>query len=183
MVETLLADQRVDVNKADRSDCQADCQGTTPLYEASRMGHVDVVKTLLADQRVNVNQPNIYGATPLFILSTVPSYHPTRQPSWYDQSLEVVKLLLADPRMDPNKLATSYGNPNAISVAVRVGNLEVVRLLLRCPKVLLGVKDLSGKSELDYAKLKSPGVPDELKLQIVEAIESRQTLLEQGHTC
>ena len=103
----------------------------------------------------------------------------------YDNSLEVVKLLLADPRVDPNKLATSNGNPNAITVAAMVGNLEVVRLLLRCPKVLLAVKDLSGKSELDYAKEKSNQyqVPDELRLQIVEAIESRQTLLEQGHTC
>ena len=100
----------------------------------------------------------------------------------YGNSLEVVKLLLADPRVDPNKLATSNGNPNAITVAAMVGNLEVVRLLLRCPKVLLGVKDLSGKSELDYAKQKSTRVP-ELRLQIAEAIESRQTLLEQGHTC
>ena len=101
----------------------------------------------------------------------------------YDQSLEVFKLLLADPRVDPNKITTANGNPNTITQSAKKGNLEVVRLLLRCPKVLLGVKDLSGKSELDYAKQKSLRVPDELRLQIAEAIESRQTLLKLGHTC
>ena len=63
------------------------------------------------------------------------------------------------------------------------GNLEFIRLLLRCPKVILGVKNKFGESEIDYAKQKSQDVPDELRLQILEAIESRQTLLEQGHTC
>ena len=152
---------------------------TTPLWEASRMGQVDVVKALLADQRVNVNQPDFRGATPLFILSAVPPYMNKR----YDQSLELFKLLLADPRLDPNKLATASGNLSAITMATRKGNLEFVRLLLRCPKVLLGVKDKWGKSELDYAKEKSQRVPEELRLQILEAMESRQTLLEQGHTC
>ena len=64
------------------------------------------------------------------------------------------------------------------------GNLEFIRLLLRCPKVILGVKNEFGESEIDYAKDKSwRPVPEELKLQILEAIESRETLLEQGHTC
>ena len=72
---------------------------------------------------------------------------------------------------------------NALTVAAVRGNLEVVKLLLRCPKVVLGTKDLLGKSELDYAKQEIPGVPIELSSQVAEAIESRQTLLERGHTC
>jgi len=65
---------------------------------------------------------------------------------------------------------------NAIGAAAFEGRLEVVKLLLRCPKVKLGVKDKDGKTELDHAKEK--GHKD-----IVNAIQSRQTLLEQGNTC
>ena len=51
---------------------------------------------------------------------------------------------------------------NALTVAAVRGNLEVVKLLLRCPKVVLGTKDLHGKSELDYARQEIPEVPIEL---------------------
>ena len=101
----------------------------------------------------------------------------------YDLALDVMKLLLADPRVDPNILATSGGEPSPITAATMSGDLEAVRLLLRCPKVKLGLKDMFGRSEIDYAREKSQRVPDELRLRILEAIESRQTLLEQGHTC
>ena len=105
----------------------------------------------------------------------------------YQNCLEVVKLLLADPRVDTNKFAGGLlGNLNIVSgpitAAAVVGNLEVVQLLLRCPKVILGFEGFSGP-ELYFAKHKTIEVPDELRLRIVEAIESRQTLLEQGHTC
>ena len=173
-VNELISHPQIDINLAPRRS------GITPLHAASRMGHVDVVKTLLADQRVNVNQADMMGATPLFIAAAFPSYS-----DGYDERLEVIKLLLSDPRVDPNQLATANGNPNAITVATTMGNLEIVQLFLRCPNVILGVKDLSGRSEFDYAKESNPRsrVPDELKLQILEAIESRETLLEQGHTC
>ena len=169
VVKTLLADQRADVNQA-RKD------GTTPLSIASKFGYVDLVRTLLNDQRVNVNQADSKGFTPLYLVSMMASY-------WgdYEERLKVVKILLADPRVDPNKV--TLNDHHAISMATISGNLEAVQLLLRCPKVILGIEDKFGNSELDYAKENNPTVPDELRLQILEAIESRQSLLEQGHTC
>ena len=167
LVKMFLADERIDVNMGDKI-------WGTPLVAASARGYVDVVKALLDDPRVNVNM----GETPLHVLSTKPSYIET-----YDKALEVMKLLLADPRVDPNILSTLGSEPSAITEAAISGNLEAVRLLLRCPKVKLGLKDMFGRSEIDYAREKSQRVPDELRLRILEAIESRQTLLEQGHTC
>ena len=173
LLKMLLAHEKIDVNQGMKGNRER-----TALFTASAMGNVDIVKALLDDQRVDVNQPDDRGATPLFIISTKPSYIET-----YDDALEVMKLLLADPRVDPNILSTSGSEPSAITAAAMSGNLEAVRLLLRCPKVTLGLKDMYGRSEIDYAREKSPRVPDELRLQILEAIESRQALLEQGHTC
>ena len=171
LVKMLLAHEGIDVNKRYKDY-------GTPLIIASILGYVDVVRALLDDQRVNVNALDNIGAPPLLILSRKPSYMET-----YDKDLEVIKLLLADPRVDPNIIATSGGEPNAIIAATMSGNLEVVRLLLRCPKVTLGVKDMYGRSEIDYAREQSQRLPDELSLRILDAIESRQTLLERGHTC
>ena len=78
-------------------------------------------------------------------------------------------------------------NSNAIVEAVKGGNLEFVQTLLRCPKVITGVKDMHGRSELDYAKEgifpNFRNMPEILRLRIVDALESRETLLAQGHTC
>ena len=85
VVKTLLADQRVDVNQAGPGKA-------TPLFIATMRGNVEVVKTLLSDQRVDVHQPDERGFTPLFTASVVSSYR-----RLFDESLEIVKLLLADP--------------------------------------------------------------------------------------
>ena len=192
VVKTLLADQRVDVNQAGFTYVfQAEKQRkATPLIVAidglsSRRisPYLEVVKTLLSDQRVDVNQADEEGVPPLFWASSVPSFM-----RGYDASLITVKLLLAHQSLDPSKFGSNSRQyrSNAIIIAAKIGNLEVVQLLLRCPKVVLGMKDSNGMSELDYARQEIQGtrtVPFELASQVAEAIESRQTLLEQGHTC
>ena len=60
----------------------------TPLFMASRKGHVDVVKTLIADQRINPNQASNFG-TPLLIAS-------------HHGLVDVVETLLADQRINVN---------------------------------------------------------------------------------
>ena len=160
-MKELLAHPQTNVNQAQTTT------GVTPLLIASQIGHVEVVKELLDHPQTDVTHVNqgltADGATPLFLASQ-------------NGHVEVVKALLADPRVDPNKLRTKWKD-NAISIALHYnGNLEVVKLLLRCPDVILGVKDKDGKTELDYAKEK--GFPENVK-----AIESRQTLLQQDHTC
>ena len=153
VVKELLAHPQINVNQA-RTDV-----GATPLIVASQNGHVEVVKELLAHPQINVNQATADGSTPLLAGS----------------HLEVVKELLADQRVDPNKIRTD-DKDNAIIIAADFGELEVVKLLLQCPKVVLGVKNKYGKTELDYAR--EGGHPD-----MVNAIQSRKTLLQLGHTC
>merc|ERR1711879_1114444 len=110
-------------------------------------------------------------------------------------NLEVVRVLMKDSRMDPNiklcarddTLVYVKGHvrgqfkhigwkEDAIKQASYKGLLEVVKLLLRCPKVHLGVADEDGKTELDYAR-------GEGHWDILNAIQSRQSLLQQGRTC
>ena len=171
VVEELILHPQIDVNIPNT------VSGETPLFMASFFGRADVVKVLLTDERVNVNQAGKKEQTPLLAASFRPSIYPR-----YDQTLEVVKLLLADPRVDLTARMfepmwrSSFGlnNPDASSVAALMGNLEVVELFLRCPNASLPITTAStGPYQ----------VPLELKTQIDEAIESRQTLLEQGHTC
>ena len=178
IVEELLADTRVDVNQA--TDTTFYGYGQTPINMAADNGHVDVVKALLKDNRINVNQQTRYGATPLISASGSDQLS-----SLYERRLEVVKVLLADPRVDPN--LRNRRDESAIAAAVKGGNLEFVQTLLRCPRVITGVKDMHGLSELDYAKEgifpNYRNMPEILRLRIVDALESRETLLEQGHTC
>ena len=189
VVKLLLSTPGIDVNQARRTDI-----GATPLFMASHFGHVEVVKELLAHQQINVNQGlTTTGATPLFIASQNGHVEVVKEllahpqinvnqatadgstPLLAGSHLEVVKELLADQRVDPNKIRTD-DKDNAIIIAADFGELEVVKLLLQCPKVVLGVKNKYGKTELDYAR--EGGHPD-----MVNAIQSRKTLLQLGHTC
>ena len=168
MVKELLAHPQIKVNKARTTD------GSTPLFTASEWGKIEVVKKLLAHRQIDVNQAttdtgssNKYknGATPIFIATM-------------EGHLQVVKELLADQRVNPNKVRTGINlwKTTPLGIAAWVENLEAVKLLLRCPKVILGIEDKDGKTALDYAR--ENGYSD-----IVKAIESRQTLLQLGHTC
>ena len=64
MVQRLLADPHVEVNKAVTTEYHA---GETPLYIACYMGHDAVVQRLLANPRVEVNKAANGGRTPLRI--------------------------------------------------------------------------------------------------------------------
>ena len=158
VVQQLLSNPGIDVNRATTTD------GASPLFVASAVGNVDVVKELLAHPQIDVNKATTTtGTTPLFISSQ-------------NGHVDVVRLLLADPRVDPNKLRTGGTKNNAINIAAYGGKLEVVKILLRCPKVMLGVEDSNGRTELLQAARKGFWT-------IVTAIASRDALLEQSHTC
>ena len=115
----------------------------------------------------------------------------------------VVQLLLADPRVDPN-LSTNSKEKNPaiggppVEVASYLGRLEIVKLLLRCPKTYLSFRDAFGRTLVDLAKADisehdkkleylniadSDGIIRERKREIVKAIQSRSELLRQGRTC
>ena len=164
VVKLLLSTPGIQPNKA-----QPDW-GLFPLYIASQFGHDEVVKALLSHPKINPNQAKLgrldrEGTTPFIVAAE-------------RRHANVVKVLLKDGRVDPNKRRTGGWKNNAISEAAKRGNLEVVKLLLRCPKVALGVEDKFGKTELDYAR-------ENGHWDVVEAIESRSSYLQRPNrsTC
>ena len=69
---------------------QASNDGCTPLWRASREGHVDTVKVLLAAKDINVNQADEDGRTPLNWAS-------------HNGHVDTVKCLLAAKDINVNK--------------------------------------------------------------------------------
>lgn len=106
--QRLLADPRVD--PSDDED--------RALRIASALGKVEGVRLLLADDRVDPNTKD-YRESKSALIEAVEGRH-----------LEVLQLLLADPRSDP----ADYDN-ELIGIAAWEGNYEAVALLLRDERV------------------------------------------------
>ena len=137
------------------------------LFQSSRDGNVEEVGNLLSSGV----SPNCARDIDVF---------------WWDKTTplnvavghghtDVVKLLLADSRVDPNTRRTDWKD-TALIIAAKNKRVSVVKLLLRCPKVDTTYVDKQGDTALDEARKNG-------NIDIERAIESRQTLLRQGHTC
>lgn len=134
VVERLLADKRVDVNKAD-------ADGMTALIIASFRGHVGVVRILLAHEDVDVNRPMSGGFTPLCGASE-------------KGHVGVVQLLLAHKDVDVNK--PSDAGLSALCLAAHEGHIDVVRLLLRHPGVSVNQRTADGATAIFIASHVKP---------------------------
>ena len=173
-VQALVGCPGVDIN-------YVDSHGWTSLLAAAHNGHLQVVRLLLCIPGIDVNKAtsSVAGETPLILASQL-------------GNVEEVMEFLAHPQINVNQARTTDGATPLI-IATWHGLLEVVKRLLRCPKVHLGVRVL--KSTSSHYRLERPGVNDkyaktELEYaregghqDIVKAIQSRQILLQLGHTC
>ncbi|RYP27804.1 hypothetical protein DL767_007516 [Monosporascus sp. MG133] len=167
VVELLLANNQVD------PDCQ-DVEGRTPLSLAAGSGQVAVVERLLANDRVNPSSHDdddildrqtwavqgqsqvplrlllpAYGKVDLDEKKTYGGFTDIWTPLFYatDHGHEaVVKLLLADNRVDPNFKDRNGRTP--LSVAAMRGHEAAVKLLLANSRVSPGFKDIHGQTPL-----------------------------------
>ena len=92
LVKFLLEQPKIDMNKYNSNQ-------ETPLYKACQYEYIDLIKLLLADDKINVNLKNSrYDNEPLsetaFFAATIASD---------ENRLEIIKILLDDPRIDINE--------------------------------------------------------------------------------
>ena len=180
VVMELLKDPSVDVNKGKKEEsCRvpdAECNhGAPPIFIASRYGHEAVVRALLADSRLDPNTGlKNNNATPLYIAAQ-------------EGHVNVVRALLSHNRTDPNIRRSDGGGGTPLMKAVektytkrRMRYVEIVRLLLQCPKTDHTLKSTSDSScqcdVLTFARRYGLGL-------ISSDIENRPSLLERGKTC
>jgi len=131
IVRMLLADPRVDVNRAQN-------QGATPLNIACQYQQLEVVKLLLADPRVDVNIPNDRLGTPFFYACN-------------KMNLEIVRAMVAHPRLNVNQATETSITP---FMAVCEGDSEELKMeLFQVPSLDLEAANLKGETALHICML------------------------------
>ena len=177
MVQSFLQCRYVDLNEGYRYD-------QTPLYMASMHGHIGVVKMLLSDPRTNVNK--VVNSKHALLVATERENTNIVELLLLHQEIEVnkinsinrktaliiaaesgflgiVRLLLKHPQIFVNNV-DSYSE-TALQKATYKGNVEVLKLILRCTKTIIP-QDIASNDT-----------------KISEAIETRYQLLLLGRTC
>ena len=110
--------------------------------------------------------------------SARPCHGGGRSPLWLAASRdhgEVVEALLADGRSDVN-LRDERGAATPLMAAVVNVRTDVAKLLLRCPRVDLGVRSGSGATAREEAAKRG-------NYELVKSMDRRDELLKQGRTC
>jgi len=126
-----LLDQGMEVNSRDPKNA------LTPLMYACRRGKTAVVSVLL-ERGACVNSMSNRGSSALF--EAVLAGH-----------LEVVKILLANPRIDINAKHSRRSNQTALMIAAQEGKLEIVSILLAHDGLKSNQKDANDNTALSHA--------------------------------
>jgi hypothetical protein len=131
-VELLLACPETDVNRMDG-------QGHSPINLAFAGQHHDVVLALLRHPSIDPNIRSVKGLAPIHIAAGG---------NWP----EVIKVLCARDETDVN-LLTAGTRPGrfALSIAAKLGFVEVVKALLDCPRIDVEARTLQGRTAYDVA--------------------------------
>ena len=90
--------------------------GATALFMAAQEGHMNVVELLLTIPNIEIDKQNTYKTTPLLI-------------ACLKEHSEIVQVLLDTGRANPNH--KEVGNVTAGMVAAELGNIKILRVLLK----------------------------------------------------
>eukprot|EP00669_Euglena_mutabilis_P007569 TRINITY_DN2826_c0_g1_i1.p1 TRINITY_DN2826_c0_g1~~TRINITY_DN2826_c0_g1_i1.p1 ORF type:complete len:1128 (+),score=197.64 TRINITY_DN2826_c0_g1_i1:40-3423(+) len=144
IVEMLLEFRRdlVDVNAMDGN-------GSTPLHDACRAGHLAVVNRLLAHPTIDVNIMTTRYHGQRLTHKRCGSGTPLHVACEYGHA-GVVRLLLRHPGIDP-ALPTPWGAATPLHVAAGVGLVEAVELLLTFDAVEINAQQDDGSTAWDAA--------------------------------
>ncbi|KAG9399050.1 hypothetical protein AC1031_012485 [Aphanomyces cochlioides] len=111
IVKLLLKRGDIDVN-------WRDCNGLSPLHQATKDGHTEVVHALLSNDKIDVNAKDNRNSSPLHTAVT-------------HGCLDIVKLILGHGAI--NLSAKQKDGHTALDIALGKGHEKVVRLLIDCP--------------------------------------------------
>ena len=132
------------VNQPDRK------YGATPLYYACQRGNLREVRRLLRSFQANVNSIALCsgGARMMVDDAKVPSamYRAPLHIACARGHLEVVRELLAHPRVDVNLLVNNF---TPLHAAIANGQLEVIKELLGHARINVNEQDLNGDTSLN----------------------------------
>ena len=156
----------------------------TPLFMASTQNHINVVELLLADPRIHVNK--VVNSKHALLAAAERGY------------TGIVHLLLQHPEIDVNKMNT-INRMTALILGAELGFTDIVTLLLKHPQVHVNIKDSYAETAIQKAiheghtdvlklilRCTKTTVPEEIlsnKTEILQALDTRDDLLQMGHTC
>jgi ankyrin repeat protein len=131
---------------------------TPPLVEAAKRGNLEIVRFLVTQGRANVEIGE--KSTPL--MQAAKAGH-----------LDIVQFLLTEGKADPNKNSLEG---TALHQAIREGQADVVRLLVKTPGIKLEEQDRSRLTTLEAARkcVVLRGVDAQEILRIVEEALERK---------
>jgi len=152
MVEALLKDPRIDVNKAS-------IQSWTPLYISTYYGHEKVVKLLLEHPKIDVNPRTWNGTTPLLLACE-------------GGNEKMVRLLLEHPNINVNQADIDGWTP--LLVVAYNGNQNAVKMLLAFDKPIdVLAKPKSGPEDEDWRnRTAAEQAKAEKNMEIYELLKS-----------
>ena len=130
-VRILANTGRVDWNKED-------LEGRTPLYYALWQGHSDIVDIIVKQPNIDYNVKTTFGTT-------------LAQIAVQGDPLSVVKCvetLAAQETFDCWNVPIAHNGETPVMWALKLGKIEIVEILLRCPRVDLDCRDKEGWSVL-----------------------------------
>ena len=136
----------INVNQL-HSETRSERSATSPLIEAVRENHNDVVAVLLADSRVDVNHVDERGRSPLYHAVLFDRQAPAITK---ENKAKVVAQLLYHPGVQVNQRNDRYLN-TALQRAILSGNFFAVKALLEHPEIDINQTCLRGRTPLHYA--------------------------------
>ena len=119
------------------------------LHKAVKNNNLAWIKSFLVCPGIDLNIHNKDGYTPLNLATE-------------RGQKEMVKILLADQRIDVNRLNTGQ-KQNVVLIASEKGNIDILKLLLLHPQTFVNQRNANGDSALSWA-LKKYRIPPNIRI-------------------